>query len=79
MYKLSLVKQTQSDQKLLCENADQGRTKPTESVLFYQFVEINAKKFKNETKMRFVDEGILQSQDVILVTSIELCVERIQN
>jgi hypothetical protein len=44
-------------------------------VLFDQLVQIDAEQFENKTKMLSVDEGILQTQNVVIIVLVKFCIE----
>jgi hypothetical protein len=75
MYQSGLVEQGQTVQELLCKYTNKRCAEPSELVLFDQLVQINAEQFENKTKMLSVDEGILQTQNVVIIVLVKFCIE----
>jgi hypothetical protein len=70
-----LVQKTKGVQKLLSKHAHESRAQPSELVLFDKLVQIHTEQLEDETEMLFVNEGIFQAQDVVIVVLVELAVE----
>ena len=75
MNQACLVEQAQSVEQLLCEHADERRTKTAELVLLDQLVQVDTQQFKHETQMLSVDESILKPQEVVIVVLVHLLVQ----
>ena len=70
-----LVQEAETAQKLLCKDANESGAQPPELVLLDQLVQVDAKQLEDETEMLSVDEGILQSEQVMIVVFVELAVQ----
>lgn len=79
MDKPRFVEEPQTIQKLLCKNADQCRTQPTELILLDELVEIYAEQLKHETQMLAMDKGVLEPEEVMVIVLIEFLIEQIQH
>jgi hypothetical protein len=60
---------------LLREHPDQRCTEAAELILLDQLVQIHAEQFEDETKMLAMNEGVLQSQKVVVVILVHLLVQ----
>ena len=73
--KTSLVQQRQSVQQLLCKHTNQGCAKAPELILFDELVQVDTEEFENKAKMLPMDEGVLQTKNMVIVVFVELRVE----
>ena len=48
--------------RLLCKDADERRTKPSELILLDQLIQVDAKKLEDKTQMLAVYERVFQAQ-----------------
>jgi len=79
MYQFRLVQQTQTVQKLLCEDSYQRGAQTPKLVLLDQLVQIDRQQLEDQTQMLLVDEGVLQPQDVMIVILVHSSVEQVQH
>lgn len=75
MYQSGLVEQSQSVQKLLCKHSNKCCAEAPKLVLFDKLIEVDTKQLENKTEMLSMDEGVLQTQKVVIIIFIELGVE----
>lgn len=75
MNQVSLVQKAQRVQQLLCKDADEGRAETSELVLLDQLVEVDAEQFKGKAEVLAVDEGVLQTEEVVVVVLVVLAVQ----
>lgn len=74
-----LVEQGQAVEQLLSKHTHQGGAKASELVLLDQFVQVDAKEFENQAEMLAMDEGILQSQQMVVVVLIQFRIQEIKH
>jgi hypothetical protein len=73
-----LVQQTQTIQKLLCKDAHQRGAQTSELILLDQLVQVDRQQLKDQAQVLFVDESILQPQNVMIVVLVHSPIEQIQ-
>lgn len=72
---LGLLQYRQRVEKLSGEDADETRTESSERVLLDELIQVVGEELKDEAEMRVVDEGVLESQHVVLVVLVPLVVD----
>lgn len=72
---MCFVQEAQGIQQLLCEDADQCRTQPTELVLLDELVEVDTEELKGKAEVLAVNEGVLQAQQMVVIILIVFAVE----
>lgn len=70
-----LVQKCEAVEQLLGKDSDQGGAEATELVLLDEFIQIDAKQLEDKTEMLPVNKCIFQSQEVMIVVFVELCIE----
>ena len=75
MNQVSFIEKTQRIQQLLRKDANQGCTQSSELILFDQFVQVDAEEFECQAEMLSVDEGILESQEVVVIVLVIFTIE----
>ena len=70
-----LVQQGQAIQQLLCKDPDQGGAEAAELVLLDELVQIDAQQLEHQAQVLAVDEGVLESQEMVVVVLVQLGVE----
>lgn len=75
MNQVSLVQKAQCVQQLLRKDADKGRTETSELVLLDQLVEVDTEQLKGKAEVLTVDEGVLQTEEVVVVVLVVLAVQ----
>jgi hypothetical protein len=72
---LCLSQQSKTVDQLLSENAYKGRGQSAELILLDQLVKVDAEQLEDQTQVLPVDEGILQSQQMVVVVLVHLLVQ----
>ena len=62
-------------EKLSHEDFDELGAETLELILFDEFIEVGGEELKDETEMISVDEGVAETEDVVLVGGIEVLVQ----
>lgn len=75
MNKPRLVQQGQSVEELLRKDSDESGAETTELVLLDELVKVDAEELEHEAEVLPVYEGILQSEEVMIVILVEFTVE----
>lgn len=75
MNEMGLVQQTQGIQKLLREDTDKRSTQASELILLDQLVQVDTEKLEGEAQMLTVDEGILQTEEVMVIILVVFAVQ----
>ena len=78
MNQSSFVQQGKTVQQLLRKDSDQSRAEASELILLDQFIQIDAQQLENQAEMLSVDKSILQSEKMVVVILVELCVELVK-
>lgn len=66
----SFLQEAQSVQKLLSEHSHKRCAQAPELVLLDQLVQVDAQQFKHQTEMLSMDEGILKTEDMVLIVFV---------
>jgi hypothetical protein len=72
---VSLVQKAQGIQQLLCKDTDESGAQAPELVLLDQFVQVDTEKLKGKTEMLPVNEGVLQTQKVVIIILVVFAVQ----
>ena len=72
---MSLIQQTQRIQELLGKHSDERGTQTAELILFDQFIQIDAEKFKHEAKMLAMDKRVLQPEEMVVIVLVVFAVQ----
>lgn len=75
MDQLRLAKQRKTIDQLLCKYAHKCGRQSSELILLDQFVQVNAEQLENETEMLPMNEGVLQSEQMVVVVLVHLLVQ----
>jgi F0F1-type ATP synthase epsilon subunit len=70
-----LVQQAQAVQELLGEDAHQGSAEAAELVLLDELVQIDTQQLQHETEVLAVDEGVFETQQMVVVVLVVFGVE----
>jgi hypothetical protein len=71
----SLAKQTQAAQQLLGKDSHKSGAQSSELVLLDELVQVDRQQLEYQTQVLFVDESILESENVVVVVLIHTSVE----
>lgn len=72
---LGLLEDSEGVEELGGEDAHEARAEPAERVLLDEFVEVVREELKDEAEVRVVDEGVLESEHVVLVVLVPLVID----
>lgn len=75
MDQMSLVQKAQGIQQLLCKDTDESGAQSSELVLLDQFIQIDTEKFKGKTEVLPVNEGVLQTQKMVIVVLVVFAIQ----
>lgn len=75
MNEMSLVQKTQRIQKLLREDTNKCSAQASELILLDQLVKVDTEKLEGETQVLTMDEGILQTEEMVIIVLIVLAVQ----
>ena len=60
---------------MLSKYSHKSRAEASELILLDQFIQIYRQQFKDQTKMLFVDESVLEAQNVMVVVLVHPAIE----
>lgn len=75
MNQVCLVQKTQRIKKLLREDTDERSAQAAELILLDQFIKVDTEKLEGETQMLTMDEGIFQTEEVMVIVFVVLAVQ----